>query len=100
MLKGFDYGYIKKFDKLALAVSGGRDSMVMLDAVSSVVDKDSFFVITVHHNLRGDEGKRDRDFVAQYCREIGVKCEIYEEDIPSFCAENGYTVEQDRKSVV
>ncbi len=94
MLKGFDYGYIKKFDKLALAVSGGRDSMVMLDAVSSVVDKDSFFVITVHHNLRGDEGKRDRDFVAQYCREIGVKCEIYEEDIPSFCAENGYTVEQ------
>ena len=68
--------------------------MVMLDAISSVVDNDSFFVITVHHNLRGDEGKRDRDFVAQYCREMGVVCEIYEEDIPSFCAENGYTVEQ------
>ncbi|MDE7337579.1 MAG: tRNA lysidine(34) synthetase TilS [Clostridia bacterium] len=94
MLDGFDYRYLKKFDKLALAVSGGRDSMVMLDAISRNFDKDNFFVITVHHNLRGDEGKRDRDFVAQYCADRGIECEIYEEDIPAFCAENGYTVEQ------
>ena len=58
------------------------------------VSKDKFFVITVHHNLRGIEGKRDRDFVLEYCKSQGVKCKVYEEDIPTFCKERGYTIEQ------
>ena len=94
MLDGFEYGSIEKFSKLALAVSGGKDSMVMLDNFLKNFDKSKFFALTVHHNLRGDEGKRDRDFVIDYCRKNGVECLVYEEDIPAFCADNKYTVEQ------
>lgn len=85
---------IKKFDKLALAISGGKDSMSLLFYFCQNIDKSKFFVITVHHNLRGDEGRRDRDFVIDYCKKHGVECMAFEEDIPSFCSQNGFSVEQ------
>ncbi|MDE5990493.1 MAG: tRNA(Ile)-lysidine synthetase, partial [Clostridia bacterium] len=80
MLDGFAYGWIEKFEKLALAVSGGKDSMAMLHTFLKNIDKKRFFVVTVHHNLRGDEGRRDRDFVIDFCRQHGVECVVYEED--------------------
>jgi len=94
MLDEVTKDYISKFEKLALAVSGGRDSMALLNWFSNNVDKCRFFVVTVHHNLRGDEGRRDRDFVREYCVQNGIDCQIFEEDIPAFCAAHGYTVEQ------
>lgn len=94
MLDDYLSNYIRSFDKLALAVSGGRDSMAMLAWFCNNVPKSKFFVITVSHNLRGEEGLRDRDFVVDYCKKEGIQCEVYEEDIPKFCKENNYTVEQ------
>lgn len=86
--------YINKFQTLALAVSGGRDSMALLDWFCQNVSKKNFFAVTVQHNLRGDEGIRDRDFVVNYCKAQGVRCKAYDEDIPTFCKAGGYTLEQ------
>ena len=86
--------YLKSFDKLALAISGGRDSMALLHWFCNNFSKDKFFVITIHHNLRGEEGVRDRNFVLEYCKSQCVDCKVYEEDIPAFCKAGGYTVEQ------
>ena len=94
MLDDYLSNYIRSFDKLALAVSGGRDSMAMLAWFCNNIPKSKFFVITVSHNIRGEEGLRDRDFVVDYCKKEGIRCEVYEEDIPKFCKENNYTVEQ------
>ncbi|MDE7208752.1 MAG: tRNA lysidine(34) synthetase TilS [Clostridia bacterium] len=94
MFDEFMTDYLNSFDKLALAISGGRDSMALLHWFCLNFSKDRFFVITVHHNLRGDEGRRDRDFVIDYCKSRGVECRVYEEDIPTFCKAGGYTVEQ------
>ncbi len=94
MLDRCTTNYLNSFDKLALAISGGRDSMALLHWFCQNFSKDKFFVVTVHHNLRGDEGRRDRDFVLEYCKSRGVDCKVYEEDIPTFCKAGGYTVEQ------
>lgn len=94
MLDGIEKDGLSQFGRVALAVSGGKDSMSLLFYYLSNFDKSRFFVVTVHHNLRGKEGERDRDFVVGYCKERGVDCRIYEEDIPKFCELNGYTTEQ------
>ena len=85
---------LNSFERLALAISGGKDSMALLHFAIHNLDKEKFFVVTVHHNLRGEEGERDRDFVKNYCEENGVECRVYEEKIKEFCEENGYTIEQ------
>lgn len=94
MLDGIEKEGLSQFDRVALAVSGGKDSMSLLYYFLENFDKSKFFAITVHHNLRGKEGERDRDFVVDFCKAHGVECMVFEEDIPSFCTANGYTVEQ------
>lgn len=86
--------YLNNFNKLAFAVSGGKDSMAMLSFAIQNLDKNKMFVVTIHHNLRGEEGERDRDFVVNFCKKNNIECIVYEEQIKQFCKENGYTIEQ------
>ena len=49
---------LQKFDCLALAVSGGKDSMFLLNYwVENRASLPDFFVVNIDHNLRGEESK-------------------------------------------
>ena len=51
---------LSRFDRLAVAVSGGRDSMALLDWLASSGEYGGgFFAVHVHHNLRGDHSDAD-----------------------------------------
>lgn len=77
----FDLDLTKTY---ALAVSGGIDSMTMLHIFSQMNPRPNFFVVTVNHNLR-KEASGDCTFVANYCKQLGVQCKIYNVDVPSYC---------------
>lgn len=87
---------IEKTKLYALAVSGGVDSMVLLDCFCELKKKDAidFFVVTIDHGIRGESSKRDAAFVSAYCAERKIKCEAYEVDALSFKKERRLTVEQ------
>lgn len=53
-----------------------------------------FFVVNVDHNLRGEESKADSRFVREFCKEHGVECKCYDEDIKGYCDRGGYGLEQ------
>ena len=57
-------GEFKKFKKVVLAVSGGRDSMCLLHYFIAGADKlPPFSVLNFEHGLRGEESRGDSDFV-------------------------------------
>ena len=86
---------LQKFDCLALAVSGGKDSTFLLNYwVENRAILPDFFVVNVDHNLRGEESKSDSDFVRKLCKELGVECKCYDEDIKGYCNRGGYGLEQ------
>ncbi len=58
--------------KLGVAVSGGMDSMVLLDLCRKVQKK--MVVINIEHGIRGEESISDSDFVETYCRLCGIEC--------------------------
>ena len=58
--------------KLGVAVSGGMDSMVLLNLCRKVQKK--LVVINIEHGIRGEESVSDSDFVESYCRLCGVEC--------------------------
>ena len=46
---------ITDFEKIAIAVSGGRDSMALLRLAMERRAKGSFYVVNIEHGIRGEE---------------------------------------------
>ena len=66
-----EYGLIQPYDKIAVGLSGGKDSTVMLYALS-VLQKTLPFPFTLQ-GISLDVGwNNDYDLVGQYCQTLGV----------------------------
>ncbi len=66
--------------------------MVMLHAFANYLPRADFFVVTVNHNIR-KEGASDCRFVADYCKKLGVECQIYNIDVPAHAEQNKLSLE-------
>ena len=81
----------KKF-KICVALSGGRDSVALLDILREAGYDVS--AVNVEHGIRGEESVSDSRFVSELCASMDVPLFAYSVDAPSFSAQNGYTLEQ------
>lgn len=64
--------------RLLLSVSGGNDSMVLLDIFQRLAPKHRWYfeVLHVNHGLRGAESRRDAEFVEAVCAVHGITVHI------------------------
>lgn len=86
---------VKCFKKLALAVSGGRDSMAMMNWFAEHRREfDRLVVVNVEHGIRGESSISDSLFVENKAKALDLEFVGYKENIPLFCKQNGYTLEQ------
>lgn len=78
-------------DKVLLAVSGGIDSMVMLELFHQA----SWEVAVVHCNfqLRGHDSTLDEDFVGAQCAERNIPCYVKKFTPKTFAKENGISLQ-------
>ncbi|MEZ4210279.1 MAG: tRNA lysidine(34) synthetase TilS [Patescibacteria group bacterium] len=74
-----DFGAINL--PIVVAVSGGVDSMVLLDAIRRVMFEKNITVVHVNHNLRKNSAK-DAKLVEQYCENFGLDFKLVELSIP------------------
>ena len=63
------YEMVRPGDRVLCAVSGGADSMALLWGMWLLKEKLGITVEAAHfnHNLRGEESKRDAEFVEKFC---------------------------------
>ncbi len=68
------YNMLEKGDKVLVALSGGADSVALLDVLNSIKEEYNLIIYAVHinHMLRGEESVRDEDF----CRALAEKYEL------------------------
>jgi tRNA(Ile)-lysidine synthase len=61
--------------RILVAVSGGVDSVVLLDILAQMVEKFNFELIVCHfnHNLRGKESDEDEKYVARLAKKYGLQ---------------------------
>ena len=87
-------GLIGKGDRIAAAVSGGRDSMALLGALLLLRTELSLDLSCVHvvHGLR-ENGEADADAVEAFCREREIPFFRYRADVPGLLAEESLSVE-------
>ncbi len=82
---------VQKGIKVGAAVSGGVDSMVMLNLLKK--SGADVVVINVEHGIRGALSKRDSKFVKNYCKRHEIECLSYAVDSLGYSTENNVSVE-------
>ena len=82
---------------VAVALSGGRDSMALLHRL--VEENINVKAICVEHGIRGEVSKEEAKGVKSYCDKIGVECRTYEVDAIKYSKEKKLTVEQSAREL-
>ncbi len=76
-----------------LAVSGGMDSMCLLDLFSKVLDPSEFAAAHCNFSLRGEESDADQALVEARAAELGVRIFVKRFDTLAYAREKGISVE-------
>lgn len=77
------------------AVSGGADSMLLLDELERQKEEFQLELIVAHvnHGIRADEAKRDEEFVQSFCKQRNLHCETKRIDLPAIAKEQKLSLE-------
>lgn len=90
------FNNVKKGETVAIAVSGGSDSMALLYYMNQVADKYGIKIIAlnVEHGIRGESSKKDSLFVKSYCEKNNIPLLLYSVDSIKKAKEDKLSVEQ------
>jgi tRNA(Ile)-lysidine synthase len=90
------YNMLSKGDRVLVAVSGGADSMALLEFFISIKDKYDLNLCAAHieHGIRGEESLSDALFVKEYCEKSGVKLYMKSINAPYLAKKAGMGVEE------
>ncbi len=74
---------LKDTKVVIIGVSGGADSMALLNFFFNIKEKYNIHIIVCHinHKLRGMESQRDEKFVCNYCYERNIKLYVFRRNI-------------------
>ena len=91
-----DKSLINGGETIAVALSGGKDSVCLLNLLLENRSQLNIKVNAVHvdHSIRGIDSENDAIFVKNYCEKLGVPIKIYKVDAPLYCKQNSLSLEQ------
>lgn len=84
------YNMLKNGDSVIVALSGGADSVALLDNFNSIKEKYNLALYAVHinHGLRGEESQRDENFCKTLCEKYGIKLFVRHENVAELAKKN------------
>ena len=91
----------KKNEVIAVALSGGKDSVCLLDMLLKAKDDLGIEVraVNVDHGIRGETSERDSLFVKKLCERFSVPLYYEKVDCPKFSEENGLSPEEGARTL-
>ena len=88
------YSMLRQGEKVVLGVSGGADSIAMLCALNELIEYGLDLIVAhLNHGIRGDEAKRDADFVKETAKKLGLTYVYGEVDTLKYKEEHGLSLE-------
>jgi tRNA(Ile)-lysidine synthase len=85
-----DNNLIKAKDKILIALSGGPDSICLLNILFELKERLNISIAAAHlnHLLRGEDAFEDEKYVINTCKDMGIKCFVKRVDINSYSKEH------------
>ncbi|MEN3038582.1 MAG: tRNA lysidine(34) synthetase TilS [Candidatus Kryptonium sp.] len=83
-------------DKIVVAVSGGVDSIVLLDLLNELKNQLKLELIVAHfnHKLRGEESDEDENFVRDFASKLELECYVRSEDTREYCKNKKISIQE------
>lgn len=91
-----DDKYICETDKIAVGVSGGADSMLLLWALIDKKRSIGFDMVVIHvnHHIRKETSSRDQKFVEDFCKKRKIKQITVDIDVQKLKVDEKCTIEE------
>jgi tRNA(Ile)-lysidine synthase len=86
---------LRRHRSLLVAVSGGLDSMALLDALHQLQARHGWRLVVAHYNhqLRGDASDADELFVKAEAGRLGLQCVVGRGDVSALAKRKGVSIE-------
>lgn len=90
-----DFCLLSGVKTVAVALSGGADSVALLTALLRIKNEFNFEVFAAHYNhmLRGEESDSDEAFVKTLCEKLDVRLVLGSGDVSAYAKENHKSIE-------
>ena len=81
---------------VAVGVSGGADSMALLNVLSELKNEYKINVVACHvnHGIRGEAADSDEHFVRSECEKMGVELRVLRADVPALAEKEHIGLEE------
>ncbi len=92
---------LKSGETIAVAISGGKDSVCLLDMFLAAKERLGIAVkaVNVDHGIRGETSERDSLFVKNLCEKLNVPLYYKKVDCPAYSRENGLSAEEGARAL-
>ena len=89
------YNLISEGDSIVVALSGGADSVTLLNILYSIKEKYNLTLYAAHlnHGIRGVEADNDEKFCKILCENYNIEFFVKHIDVPKLCAEQKISAE-------
>ena len=96
-----DNNLIKSGDKILVALSGGPDSISLLNILYELKEELNIDIAAAHlnHLLRGEDAFKDEEYVINICNNMGIRCFVKRVDIESYAREHKLSSEMAGRNV-
>lgn len=90
------YRLLEPKDRVIIGLSGGADSVFLLMMMKELMQEYDLEIYAAHlnHQIRGMEAQKDAAFCVSLCDEFAIPCFVKAIDVPKFCKENNYSIEE------
>lgn len=94
------YGLIKNGDNIVVGVSGGPDSMTLLNVLYNIKEELNFNLTVAHinHMIR-PEADEETKYVENFCKEKNIKCFVKKEKVEEIAKNNKVGTEEAGRTI-
>lgn len=95
------YRMVAPGDTIVVGVSGGADSVALLDVLNRLRESCGFSLQVAHlnHMFRGADAEADANFVIKMATELGLPVAVEMIDVPEYCSQYGLSPQAGSREV-
>lgn len=87
---------LQEGDRIIVGVSGGADSICLLNVLLELRETYGLdlFVVHINHGLRGEEAMGDQKYVEAFCKKHHLPCTCYQKDVAGYSKAHHCSLEE------